>query len=60
MQFLKSKIIVEERWMNILIRIVMSAEYEESFQLSNKCYICDELFDRGDNTVRDHCHITGK
>ena len=38
----------------------MSAEYEEKFQLSNICWICDKLFDAGDNRVRDHCHITGK
>ena len=25
-----------------------------------KCWICDKLFDLGDNKVRDHCHVTGK
>ena len=40
--------------------LVMSAEYEERFQVSNKCWICDKLFDLGDNKIRDHCHITGK
>ena len=39
--------------------LVMSAEYEERFQLSNKCWICDKLYDLGDNKIRDHCHITG-
>ena len=38
----------------------MSAEDKEMFQLSSKCYICDKLFDVGDNRVRDHRHITGK
>ena len=38
----------------------MSAEKEERFQLSNSCFICDKLFDVGDEKVRDHCHITGK
>ena len=38
----------------------MSAEDEERFQLSNNCWIFDELIDVGDNKVRDHCHITGK
>ena len=33
---------------------------EERFQLSNSCWIFDELFDVGDDKVRDHCHITGK
>ena len=23
-------------------------------------YICEKLFDVGDDKVRDHCHITGK
>ena len=38
----------------------MSAEDEERFQLRNICWICEKLFDVGDNKVRDHCHITGK
>ena len=38
----------------------ISAEEEERFQLKNSCWICDKLFDVGDNKVRDHCHITGK
>ena len=37
----------------------MSAE-KETFQLSSNCWICDKLFDVGDNKVRDPCHITGK
>ena len=36
----------------------MPAE-EERLQLSNNCWICDKLFDVGDDKVRDHCHITG-
>ena len=38
----------------------MSAEEEERFQLTNSCWICDKLFDIGDDKVRDHFHITGK
>ena len=38
----------------------MSAEDEERFQLSYKCWICNKLINTGDNKVRDHCHITGK
>ena len=38
----------------------MSAEEEEKLQLSNKCWVCDKLFDAGDEKVRDHCHMTGK
>ena len=30
------------------------------FQLSNIWWICDKLFDVGDNEVRDHCHVTAK
>ena len=40
--------------------LVMSVNEEEIFQLSNKCWICDKLFDDGDEKIRDHCHITGK
>ena len=40
--------------------LIISAEEEERCQLTNSCWICDKLFDVGDNKVRDHCHITGK
>ena len=40
--------------------LIMTAEDEERFQSSNKCWMCDKLFDVGDNKIRDHCHITGK
>ena len=40
--------------------LIMSAEEEEKIQLSNICWICDKLFDAGDEKVRDRCHITGK
>ena len=33
--------------------LIMSAEEEERFQLSNSCWICDKLFDVGDDKVRD-------
>ena len=36
----------------------MPAEDEERFQLSNKCWICEKLFDVGDDKARDHCHVT--
>ena len=39
--------------------LIMSAKDKERFQLSNKCWISDKLFDVGDDQVRDHCHITG-
>ena len=39
--------------------LVMSAKDEQRFQSSNKCWICDKLFDAGDNKVRDHYHVTG-
>ena len=38
----------------------MSTEDEERFQLSNKCWISDKLFDMGNNKIRDHFHITRK
>ena len=37
----------------------MSAEDEQRFQSSRKCWICDKLFDVEDNKVRDHCYVTG-
>ena len=38
----------------------MSAEDKEILQTSNIYWICDNLFDVGDNKVRDHCHVTWK
>ena len=38
----------------------MSAVEEEKFRLNNSCWICDKLFDAGEEKVRDHCHVTGK
>ena len=40
--------------------LIITVEEEEIFQLSNKCWICDELFDFVDEKVRGHCHISGK
>ena len=40
--------------------LIISAEEGERLQLTNSCWICDELFDFGDDKVRDHCHVTGK
>ena len=51
------KKMMKKRFNKILI---MSAEEEERFQLSNSCWIHDKLFDVGDDKVRDHSHTTGK
>ena len=32
----------------------MSAEDEERFKSSNKRWICDKIFDVGDNILKDH------
>ena len=40
--------------------LIKSSKIEERFQYSNKCWICDKLFDVGDNKVRDNCHKTIK
>ena len=40
--------------------LIMSTEEEEIFQSSNKCWICNKLFDLVDEKVRDHYHISGK
>ena len=40
--------------------LIMSAEEEERFQLSNSCWTCDQFLDVADDKVRNHCQITGK
>ena len=40
--------------------LIMSVEKEKIFQSSNKCWICNKLFDLVDAKVRVHCHISGK
>ena len=60
-QFLMSMIIVKKMIKkHFKENLIMSAEEEERFQLSTSCWICDKLFDVGEDKVRDHCHITGK
>ena len=60
-QFLKKVIIAEKVIKKHFIKnLVMSAEDEQKFQSSNKSWICDKLFNVGDNKVKDHCHVTGK
>ena len=38
----------------------MSVEEEKRLEMSNICWICNELFEVSDKKVRDHCHISGK
>ena len=38
----------------------MFVDEEQRFQLANSCWICNKLFDVGDEKVQDHCHMTGK
>ena len=33
--------------------LVMPKRDEQTFQSSNKCWICDKIFDVGDNKVRE-------
>ena len=40
--------------------LIMSEEDEKTFQSSNKCWMCNELFTDEDKKVRDHDHITGE
>ena len=37
--------------------LIMSTKEEERLQLSFSCWICNKLFDVGDDKVRDHCPI---
>ena len=39
--------------------LIMSAEENELFEMTNICWICGGLIKNTDNKVRDHCHITG-
>ena len=39
---------------------LITTEKEEQFKSSNMCCICEKLIKDDDETVRDHCHITGK
>ena len=41
------------------INLVVTAEKNEEFERSNICWIFGKLIDF-DDTVRDHCHISGK
>ena len=38
----------------------MPQKDEQRFQSSNKCLLCDKLFNAGENKVRDHCHVARK
>ena len=40
--------------------LIMSAEENELFEMTNICWICGKLIENTDNKVRGHCHITGK
>ena len=40
--------------------LIISAEENGLFELTNICWIYDKLIDVSDDKVRDHCHITGK
>ena len=40
--------------------LVMSAEENERFEMTNICWMCGKLIDLDDNKVRDQYHITGK
>ena len=40
--------------------LIMSVDEEERFQLANSSWICNKLFDIGNEIVRDHCHVTGE
>ena len=39
--------------------LIMSAEENERFELTNICWICDGLFEISNEKVRDPCDITG-
>ena len=57
-QFLGSMICKKVKNKHYNKNLVMSAEDEERFQPSNKCWIFDKLFNARGDKVRDHCHVT--
>ena len=60
-QFLKNMIIVKKMIKKHFNKnLIMSAEEEERFQLSNSCWICDKSFDVKDDKVRDNYHVAEK
>ena len=40
--------------------LIMSEKEEHLFQQSNSCRICQKLIDNDEETIRHHCHVTGK
>ena len=40
--------------------LIMGAEENERFELTNIHWICSKLIENSDDKVRDHCHISGK
>ena len=40
--------------------LIMSAEENKRFELTNICWVCSKLIGNSDDIVRDHCHISGK
>ena len=40
--------------------LIMSAEENERFELTNICWICSKLIENSDDKVRDHCLLSGK
>ena len=40
--------------------LIMSAEENEIFELTNICWICSKLIENSDDKVKDHYHISGK
>ena len=40
--------------------LVMTKKYNEDFENSTRCWICNSDYIDNDVKIRDHCHITGK
>ena len=59
-QFLKSMIIAKKIIKKHFNKNLGDQEDEERLQLSSKRWICNKLFDVGDDKLRYHCHLTGK
>ena len=40
--------------------LIMNAEENERFELTNICWICSKLIENSDHKIRDHCHTSEK
>ena len=61
-----NKMVEETRYRSDMMKrnsnkeLAMTEKDLEDFRNSTKCWICYHIYIDGDDTKRDHCHVTGK